>query len=170
MKTRDEEFAEARKKRFEEYEKWAREGAMKKASEGIAGDEIKLLKAENSKDLMVEVVINGSAKATLILDTGSYDIVLTRRMGEVLGIDFSDTKNKVKSIRLAGKERLAKVVDLDSIRIQDIEEKDLIADVLFEDVDVLGLKDGLLGLAYLDRFNCVIDLDRMKMRLQRKPK
>lgn len=170
MKTRDEEFTEARKKRFEEYEKWAREGAMKKASEGIAGDEIKLLKAENSKDLMVEVVINGSAKATLILDTGSYDIVLTRRMGEVLGIDFSDTKNKVKSIRLAGKERLAKVVDLDSIRIQDIEEKGLIADVLFEDVDVLGLKDGLLGLAYLNRFNCVIDLDRMKMRLQRKPK
>ncbi len=170
LKAKDQEFAEAREKRFKEYEKWTRESAIKKASTDSAADEIKLLKVENSKDFMVEVIINGSVKATLILDTGSYDIVLTRRIGEALGIDFSDTKKNVRSIRLTGKERLTKVVHLDSIRIQNIEEKDLMAEVLFEDVDTLGLKDGLLGLAFLDRFDCIIDLKGMKMRLQKKLK
>lgn len=167
-KAREGEFAEEREKRFKEYGKWIRESETKKISAELAANEVKLLKTENSKDLMVEAVINGSVKATLILDTGSYDIVLTRRIGEGLGVDLSDTKNNVRSIRLAGKERLTKVILLSSIRVQDVEEKDIIAEILFEDEDVLGLKDGLLGLAFLNRFNSVIDLNNMKMRLQKK--
>ena len=168
IETQKEGLAEERQKRSKAYEEWVRENTAKKVRSDLDVNEIKLLKTEHSKDIMVEVLINDTVKASLILDTGSYDIVLTRRIGDALKVDFSDTKNNVVSIRLAGKVRLAKVVMLDALSIQNVKERGLPADVLFDDEDVLGLKDGLLGLAFLNRFESIIDLNKMKMRLQKK--
>jgi clan AA aspartic protease (TIGR02281 family) len=167
LASRKEEFAAERRRRLEDYGKWVA-SASGKTEDGLAADEIRLLKTEDSKDLLVETVINGSAKATLILDTGAPHIILTRRIGDKLGVDFSDLKKDVREIRLAGRKRLAKIVKLESVRLQGIEEKDLIAGILVDEEEVLGLKDGLLGMSFLNRFDCVIDLDDMVMRLKSK--
>jgi clan AA aspartic protease (TIGR02281 family) len=168
LKAKEEEFSAERERRFSDYGEWAKETAAGKPHNISVPNEVRLLKVEYSKDILVEAVINGKVKATLILDTGSPFIVLTRRMGDALGVDFSDMKRNVSEIHLAGRRRLVKVVRLESVRLQDVEEKDIMADVLIENEDVLNLKDGLLGMAFLNRFVCVIDLENMKMRLQKK--
>lgn len=168
LKAKEKEFSAAREKRLHDYEEWVQEGLAKKREAAHAVNEVPLLKVENSNHIMVEALINGRANATLIVDTGAYDIVLTRKIGERLGINLSDNKNEMTEVHLTGRRRLAKSVLLKSVRIKDVEEKDLMAKVLLEDEDVLGLKDGLLGLVFLSRFDCMIDLNNMKMRLRKK--
>lgn len=168
IKAKKEEYSESRRRRLEEYEKWSSEAAAKKPKDTAGAKEVQLLKVEGTSDVMVEALVNDKVNATLILDTGSPVIVLTRGIGERLGLDLSEDKNKMSKIRLTGKERLAKAFLLNSLSIQGIKEDGIVALVLLEDDSILGLKDGLLGLSFLNRFNCTIDLGRMKMRLQKK--
>ena len=106
-------------------------------------------------------------KATLVLDTGASIVVLTKRMGEELGLDLTDTKNSLATLQLAGDHRVtAKMVMLKSVRINDIEVKNVLAGVLLDDASI-GLKDGLLGMTFLNQFNLKIDLKNMKMALEK---
>jgi len=168
ISARKEEFSESRRRRLEEYEKWNKDALAKKVKDAAEPTEVNLVKSEDVGDAMVEVLINDKVKATLILDTGSPSIVLTRKIGEKLGLDLSEDKNRMRRILLTGKERLTKTVLLKSIAIEGVRGDDLVADVLLDDSSTLGLKDGLLGLAFLNRFDSTIDLGRMKMRLQKR--
>ena len=87
--------------------------------------------------------------------------------GEELGLDLSDTVNNIATLQLAGGHRVAaKMVMLKSVRIKDIEVKNVLAGVLLDDGGI-GFKDGLLGMTFLNRFNLKIDLKNMKMALEK---
>jgi len=165
---REAEYAQAREQRAEQNRRIAEEETRAKVeTAGGASNEVQLLKSEGSKDMLVEAVLNGQAKATLIVDTGAEQVVLIRRIGEALGVNLSPEGNDIAEIHLAGRKRPSRPVMLEALRLGGIEEAKVVAFVLLDDVDVSGLKDGLLGTSFLNRFHCQIDLKRLKMTLDK---
>ncbi len=166
---KEKEFAETRDKRFKDaYENWMEDESRKKEIEEGAAKNIQITKDPRSKSLMVEALLNEKVKAVLILDTGASLVVISRRIGEELGVDLSDTKTNVMEMHLAdGKRTPGKVVVLDSVRIQDVEVRQVKAVVMLEEVAHPGARDGLLGMSFLSRFNLKTDLKNMKMTLEK---
>ena len=166
LKDSEEEFARERQKRFAEYEKQIREEREKKEKELTGQGTVNLARDLVSGNILVDSLVNGNVKAMLVLDTGASIVVLTRQKGEELGLDLSPDKN-IATLQLAGSHKAAaKMVMLKSVRINDIEVKDVLAGVLLEDPGI-GFKDGLLGMTFLNRFNLKIDLKNMKMSLEK---
>jgi len=163
----EKEFIHERLRRFAEYDKWIEDEREKKAKELSSEGAIDLSRDYLSGNILVDATLNDKVKATLILDTGASIVVLSRRMGQELGIDLSDTKSNLATLQLAGNRKvMAKMVMLKSVRIKDIEVKDVLAGVLLEDAGI-GFRDGLLGMTFLSRFNLKIDLKNMKMVLEK---
>lgn len=169
MTLKEEEYKEARDNRFKSaYENWMEEEAQKKSIASSGAKEIKIARSPAGKDIVVEVLLNNSVKANLILDTGASLIALSRRVGEELGVDLSDTKKDIMEMHLAdGKRTLAKAVILNSVKIDDIEVKLVRAAVILDQETVPYSMDGLLGMSFLSKFNIKVDLKNMKMSLDR---
>lgn len=167
LKKSEEEFTHERRKRFAEYDEWTNAERERKARElGVQGT-IDLARDPDSRSILVDALLDDKVKATLVLDTGASIVVLTRKKGEELGLDLSDTVNNIAALQLAGEHKVAaKMVILKSVRIKDIEVKDVLAGVLLDDAGI-GLKDGLLGMTFLSKFNLKIDLKNMKMALEK---
>ncbi len=71
-------------------------------------------------------------------------------------------------MRLAdGRRTAAKVIILESVRIQDVEVNKVMAAVMLEDISDPSLRDGLLGMSFLNRFNLKMDLKNMKITLEK---
>lgn len=167
LKASEADFERDRRRRFEEHEKWMKEEGAKRASEEKAGSIIDLRRDFYTKSILVDALLNDKVSATLILDTGASILVLTKEKGMELGVDLTATKDDLAILQLAGDHRVtAKMIMLRSIKINDVEVKDVLAGVLLEDAGV-GLKDGLLGMTFLSRFNLKIDLKNMKMSLEK---
>lgn len=169
LESKKKEYDEARENRFKNAsEGWQEEIKNKKANEGPETKQIQISRDSLTKSIVVEVLLNDKVKASLVLDTGASLIALSRRMGEELGVDLSDTKNDVMELRLAnGNRARAKAIMLDTIKIQDVEVKKVMAAVMLDEVPSLGSRDGLLGMSFLNRFNLNMDLKTMKMTLEK---
>jgi len=167
LKASEADFERERQKRYEEYDKWIREEEAKRAKETAGERTIELRRDVDTRSILVDTFINDKVNATLILDTGASILVLTKEKGLELGIDLTATKNDLATLQLAGNHRVtAKMVMLKSVRIKDIEVKDVLAGILLEDAGI-GLKDGLLGMTFLNRLNLKIDLKNLKMSLEK---
>lgn len=169
LKSREKEFEEARDQRFSgARENWNEEARAKKLNEKDGAKQIDIAREPNGKGLMVEALLNNRVRVNLILDTGASIIMLSRKAGEELGIDLSDTKKDVMGVRLAdGKKTMAKAIILDSVKVQDIEVKNVTAAIMLEELPVIGVTEGLLGMSFLNKFNLKMDLKSMKMSLEK---
>ena len=169
LKSKEKEFEEARDRRSKgAYENWMADAKAKKTKDGGIAEQINIMREPDGKGIMVEVLLNNRVKVNLVLDTGASIIALSRKVGEELGIDLSDTKKDVMEMSLAdGKRTMAKAIILDSVKIQDIEVKNVMASVILDQVQNPGVTDGLLGMSFLSKFNFKTDLKSMKMTLER---
>jgi thioredoxin-related protein/predicted aspartyl protease len=160
---------EERQKRRQEYVDWLRHTAERRALEDGVGKEVEILRDPQSRAIVTETLLDGEVKASLIVDTGSDAVVLTKLIGIALGIDMSiNSGSDIRDIRVVGGKTVkAKMVVLKSIKIQDVEEKDVYAAILLDDVENPGFRDGLLGRSFLNRFNIMIDSNGMRMGLER---
>lgn len=169
LKSREKEFEEERERRFSEaYEDRLREAVEKKLKEPPEAKEIQAARDAMTKSIVVDVLLNGKVNATLVLDTGASLVVLSKKVGSKLGIDLSSTEKDMVQLQLAGNNSVkARTVILESVSIQDIEVKNVLAAVLIDDVQDIGFKDGLLGMSFLSQFNLKIDLKTMKITLEK---
>jgi clan AA aspartic protease (TIGR02281 family) len=169
LKRREKISAEERDKRFKAYGEWTREEARLKAEANREEGEVRIARDPDTKSVLVDVLLNGDVKATLILDTGASIVVLPKRFGDKLGIDTTTTEGKdVIELHLAGgKVVKARMFALKSLNVQGIDEKDVTAAVILEDAEHLGSKDGLLGRSFLNKFNIKIDAEKMLMTLEK---
>jgi clan AA aspartic protease (TIGR02281 family) len=169
LKSREKEFEEARDKRFGlAYENWMEDEKAKKAEEGRAAKQINIVREPGGKGMMVEVLLNNRVKVNLVLDTGASIIALSRKAGIELGIDLSDTKKDIMEMRLAdGSKTMARAVILDSVKVQDVEVKNVMAAIMLDQVPTIGVTEGLLGMSFLSKFNLKTDLKSMKMTLEK---
>jgi clan AA aspartic protease (TIGR02281 family) len=167
LAAKEKEFAAQRDKRFNDaYDDWMRDEREKK-SKASDSRNVKVAKDENGRHIIVDALINDKVKASLLLDTGASIVLLSKRIGDELGIDTSNTK-EVISLKLAdGTAAAAKAVMLESVQIQDVKCEKVMAAVLTEQSPGNGLRDGLLGMSFLGRFNMSIDLKTMTMKLDR---
>ncbi len=169
LKSKEKEFEEARDSRFKgAYENWVEEAKVKRTEEGRVTKQIDIKHEPGGKGIIVEVLLNNSVKVNLVLDTGASIIVLSRKAGEKLGLDLSDTKKDVMEMRLAdGSKAKARAMILDSVKIKDVEVKGVMAAILLDEVPTIGVTEGLLGMSFLNKFNLKTDLKNMSMSLER---
>jgi len=168
LKKQEKDFFKEREERFKEYEKWSREERERKAKETLESKEIKVARDVETNSILVEGTVDERVHVSLVLDTGASLVVLSKRKGEELGLDLSDTNKDILELHMAGNRKVkAKAVVLKSLKIKDIEEKNVMAAVLLEDTDFVGFRDGLLGRTFLNRFNINIDLKNMTMALEK---
>ena len=162
------EFERAREKRFgDAYKNWMDEEREKKSGKGESKD-VGVMRDESGRHIIAEVLLNDKVKAVLLVDTGASIIVLSKRIGEALGLDMTDTTKDVMTLELAdGSKKKAKAIVLDSVKVGDVESKKVMAAVMLEQIEDPSLKDGLLGMSFLGRFNIKMDLKTMKMSLEK---
>ncbi|MDP2929628.1 MAG: retropepsin-like aspartic protease [Candidatus Omnitrophota bacterium] len=169
LKSREKEFEEARDKRFKNaYENWMDDEKAKKTVEGRTAKQINITREPGGKGIVVEVLLNNKVKVNLVLDTGASIIALSPKVGEELGIDLSDVKKDIMEMRLAdGSKTAAKAIMLDSVKVQDVEVKNVKAAIMLDQVPAIGVTEGLLGMSFLSKFNLKTDFKTMKMSLEK---
>ncbi|MFA6384322.1 MAG: retropepsin-like aspartic protease, partial [Candidatus Omnitrophota bacterium] len=125
-----------------------------------------------SGHMIASARLNRIATAQLLVDTGASVVVLSRSMGEKLGlvtaVETPDNK-KIDRIQLTvadGRKVEAKYVLLDSVMVQDAEASQVEAAVLLDDKATV-LYDGVLGMSFLKRFNVGFNNKENKLVLQK---
>jgi clan AA aspartic protease (TIGR02281 family) len=169
LKAEEKSSEEDRGRRLKAYEDWVNEGAKRKTGKAGEEGEVKVARDPDSQAILVSALLDGEVKALLELDTGASLVILSKRIGDKLGIDMSsETKKNIVGLRLVGGQIIkARTVMLKSITIEGVEEKDVLAAVMLEDAPEAGLKDELLGRSFLGRFNIKLDMQKMSMTLQK---
>jgi hypothetical protein len=103
--------------------------------------------------IMVDVRINGSASANLLLDTGADRTMINPRALVAAGIPLARPVGSARVTGVAGSDQVSFVV-VDSLEIGEAR----VGRLAVASYDVGGgVGDGLLGRDFLDRFNVTID-------------
>ena len=111
---------------------------------------------------IVEVVLNGSVKANLIVDTGATMVVLSDRIGRQLGVTPNSDLPTIGMSTAGGKVK-APLFILDSLKIGSAE----VLNVETTTNPYMGDMDGLLGMSFLGEFK--VEMDRQSWELTLKP-
>lgn len=147
--------AEWEEKRAEE-ERLRRESTPKRVSVDNAEGQI-----------VVNALINGKARASLVLDTGASLILLTRKVARALGIARDEKARSVELQMADGSKTKAQYVLLESVKIEGVEAERVEAAILWDTPKDPGFKDGLLGMSFLSRFNFAVDQKNGKLILRK---
>ena len=111
---------------------------------------------------VVEVVINGSVTANLMVDTGATMVVLSDRLGRRLGV-HSNSDLPTIGMNTAGGKVEAPLFVLDSLKMGSAE----VLNVETTTNPYMGEMDGLLGMSFLGEFK--VEMDRQNGKLTLKP-
>lgn len=122
---------------------------------------------EKGQSIMLDAVLNKDVPANLVLDTGATFIILKKEMAERLGISLEDAKLDAILIMADGRRVSAKYIQLDSVRVGDVEAQRVGAAIMTENSASAGFADGLLGMSFLKRFNFKIDYNNQKLILEK---
>lgn len=123
--------------------------------------------ADESGHIIVTALLNNKVNATFILDTGASLVIIKDSIARQLGINISALKREVKLKVADGRESTAKYTVLSSVNVQGVEALNVDAAILSSDVQDPGLKDGLLGMAFLKNFNFKIDQRNKSLTLEK---
>lgn len=123
--------------------------------------------SEASGQLVIDVLINNSVKAALILDTGAGTVFLSKAIAEKLGIATEGPEDEPAKAQLAdGRIVDVKYVTLDSVMVEGQEAKDVGAAVILDDAASVP-EDGLLGMSFLKNFKFTVDYQNNTLILQK---
>jgi clan AA aspartic protease (TIGR02281 family) len=111
---------------------------------------------------VVEVIINGSITANLMVDTGATMVVLSDRIGKRLGVHPNSDLPKI-GMNTAGGKVEAPLFVLNSLKIGSAE----VLNVETTTNPYMGDMDGLLGMSFLGEFK--MEMDRQSGKLILKP-
>jgi len=122
---------------------------------------------QQPSSIFVSAVIDNKVQANLLLDTGASITMLSRKVGEQLGVDFKDLRD-IFQVELAdGRRILAKYYVVNSIRVQDVEARGIPVSILMQDIVGQSSQDGLLGMSFLSRFRVKIDYTNKTLQLEK---
>ena len=153
--------AESIRQEWQRREKLEQETREKK---GLGPKEIRF--SEEGGHIFVDALLNNQVKATLLLDTGAPMTLLSGRMTKELGIKTQDVK--IETMKVLGIPDLHVVSTvLDSIKIEGAEARDVDVGASIDETPQI-MKDGLLGMSFLRRFNFQIDSINKKLILEKK--
>ena len=110
---------------------------------------------------IVEVLLNGTIKANLIVDTGATMVVLSERLGNRLGVNRNANLPTIGMSTAGGKVE-APLFILDSVKIGSAE----VLNVETTTNAHMGDMDGLLGMSFLGEFKVEMDRQNWEMTLR----
>ena len=102
--------------------------------------------------IMVDVKVNGTASANLLLDTGADKTMINPRVLVAAGAAISRPVGSARITGVAGADEVSFVV-IDSLEVGEAR----VGRMQVASYDVAGAGDGLLGRDFLDRFSVNID-------------
>lgn len=139
-----------------QQERWKEEAAGPK--------EVEFFKS--GSHIYVNALLNNKVKAYLILDTGAPGILLSKRISKELGIKTQGLE--ITKAKLLGISDLRQVrVVLDSVSVEGAEVTNVEAWVSLDEMPEV-VKDGLLGLSFVRRFDFQIDSVNKKLILEKR--
>ncbi len=145
--------------------------SKKVADEGKDGKEGSERKQEaptkESGHVEVTAMLNDKVKAELILDTGASYIVLSSEIVKKLGLDMQKEGKDAETTVADGRKVKSKYFILKSVSVEDVTVKDVEAVMFLDEKENLSVKDGLLGLSFLNKFNYKIDNKNKKLILEK---
>ncbi len=117
--------------------------------------------------LAVMATLNDTLQARLIVDTGSSQTIISRRLAMELGLSSTAHTTHVLLHTASGSVQVDAVI-LDAIRIGEAELKN--SQVLIHDLpDLPFTVDGLLGLSFLATYQITLDTNRGELHLKSSP-
>ncbi|OLC15738.1 MAG: hypothetical protein AUH29_07025 [Candidatus Rokubacteria bacterium 13_1_40CM_69_27] len=133
----------------------------KTAAEGAAGGEGATIPYTPGQPIIVDVRINGSASAQLVLDTGADHTLIRPRALAAAGVSLTRPIAEGQITGVTGTDRvqyvIVDVLEVGSARVTRLPVMSY---------EISGLQgDGLLGRDFLDRFTVNIDSSRGEVRL-----
>jgi clan AA aspartic protease (TIGR02281 family) len=136
----------------------------RRTAPGIGGDrDVSTIRLDRSRGgWIADVVLNDSRRARFLVDTGASVTVLSPDLADVLGITPSPRARMMRLQTLTG-ETQAPIVMISSVRIGDLEARDVIA-VIHE---TAGL-DGILGNTFLARYTVTLDARQGLLTVRRR--
>lgn len=122
------------------------------AAPGVPRAGAATIKYTPGQRIMVDVKINGSANANLLLDTGADRTMINPRVLVSAGASISRPVGTTRVTGVAGSDEVSFVV-IDSLEVGEAR----VGRMQVASYDVAGAGDGLLGRDFLDRFSVNID-------------
>ena len=146
-------------------EEFERKQTMDFDKQGQASKEAAVSK--ESGHVGVVAMLNDKVKAELILDTGASYIVLSSEIVKELGLDMQKEAKDAETTVADGRKVKSKYFILKSVSVEDVTVKDVEAVMFLDEKENLSVKDGLLGLSFLNKFNYKIDNKNKKLILEK---
>ena len=123
---------------------------------------------KQSGHVVVTTLLNNKVKANLFLDTGASLILLSRKVADNLGAGANGKEGTpIELIMADGRRENAKMIILDSVKVQDSEVRNVEAAILPDKESADMSEDGLLGMSFLKKFNFKIDQKNDKLILEK---
>lgn len=144
---------------------WKQKKAREEEESAFRPKEVATYK--DSGHIVVDALLNKKVNASLMVDTGATLIVLSSDMAEKLKINIDKEGTPIKLITADGNQTNAKYVVLGSVKVSDVEAKDVEAAILMDKGQKYNFKDGLLGMSFLRRFNFKFDYYKNKLILEK---
>lgn len=163
MKARAEE--EWNKSMSEWKEKRSRQAAQEEIEEDSGPKEVAL--AREMGHMRVDAIFNKKVDASLLVDTGASLVIITKSLADRLRLDTNKDGTPIQLQVADGRKIEARYVVLPSIRIGDVEAKNVETAVMMDSKQDFGFKDGLLGMSFLRRFNFKFDYNNNKLILEK---
>ena len=180
---------EIEKRKPEEERKWRErqleldrvhreEEQAKKEKDEFGAKDIQVITKDQS--MLVNVLLNGNIRATLVLDSGAATVMLSRRVAEKLGIDVDQLK-KVNTQVADGRMVQAGSTTLERVKVQNagfadaanddpsgIESKNVdVSFLLGESNEKESKIDGLLGMSFLKHYKFNADYKNSQVTFER---
>jgi clan AA aspartic protease (TIGR02281 family) len=124
---------------------------------------VKLKRVGNS--FLVSSVVNRKTHATLMVDTGASNVMLTKKTALRLGYNLNASK-RVKAKLANGKVVPGRIIILKELRVGAATATNIPAIVLEQESG--GNYDGLLGMSFLGQFIFQIDTAKSELTLQKR--
>lgn len=124
--------------------------------------------SDDLQRIIVDVLINKTVKASLLLDTGATNVYLSHPIAQKLGLTSIKDKQITQAQFADGSKRDVQYVILESVVVEGVEAKDVAAVVFLDDSASNIGTDGLLGMSFLKNFKFEVDYATKKLILHKR--
>ena len=132
---------------------------MDELNEEVRQEEVNFVREENR--VFIKAILNNKVTARMLVDTGATLTVISRDIGNKLGIDYESLEQEVELRGVSGQHLAAKFVLLDTVKVGEVEAENVVAAIV-EEKTFKGI-DGFLGMSFLNKFSFSVDAQGQKL-------